>query len=373
MKLFFLPLINFIKYLRIKEKENLLIFYSESKFYREHFIDLIVNLKKTKQKNIFFVSSDYEDYLYHRDILDCLYLGNKFFLHLFFQVLRCKCIIMTLTDLGNNLKKSIHCKNYVYFFHSLASIRTRYTNNAFGNYDVVLTNGEYQKKELTEYENILNSPKKKIINAGYFFLDNLANKAKFNITNRKNILFAPSWNYNKKNLFDDYGIAIVDNLIKNNFEVTLRPHPEHYKRSPEVIKKIISKFTGNNNFYLDKKFSNLDSLEKSCLLVTDNSSIDMEYVLLFKKPLIYLNYTPKIHNDEYQLIKSEDIDVEFKKIFGNSLDIEKLEELTELIKRLTSAEKDDKIVELFKKKYLSNVGNSSKFASEYIMSNILKK
>ena len=97
------------------------------------------------------------------------------------------------------------------------------------------------------------------------------------------------------------------------------------------------------------------------------------YVLLFKKPLIYLNYTPKIHNNEHRLIKSEDIDVEFKKIFGNSLDIEKLEELTELIKRLTSAEKDDKIVELFKKKYLSNVGNSSKFASEYIMSNILKK
>tara|TARA_B110001450_G_scaffold205400_1_gene195291 strand:- start:200 stop:367 length:168 start_codon:yes stop_codon:yes gene_type:complete len=49
MKLFFLPLINFIKYLRIKEKENLLIFYSESKFYREHFIDLIINLKKTKK------------------------------------------------------------------------------------------------------------------------------------------------------------------------------------------------------------------------------------------------------------------------------------------------------------------------------------
>ena len=170
MKLFFLPLINFIKYLRIKEKENLLIFYSESKFYREHFIDLITNLKKTKQKNIFFVSSDYEDYLYHVNILDCLYLGNKFFLRLFFQVLACKCMIMTLTDLGNNLRKSIHCKNYVYFFHSIASIRTRYTSNAFRNYDIVLTNGEYQKKELVEYEDILNSPKKKNYKYWGFFL-----------------------------------------------------------------------------------------------------------------------------------------------------------------------------------------------------------
>jgi hypothetical protein len=87
MKLFFLPLINFIKYLSIKEKENLLIFYSESKFYREHFIDLIINLKKTKKKNILFVTSDYEDYLYHVNLLDSLYIGNKFYFRLFFQVL----------------------------------------------------------------------------------------------------------------------------------------------------------------------------------------------------------------------------------------------------------------------------------------------
>ena len=53
MKLFFLSLVNFIKYLRLKEKENLLIFYSESKFYREHFIDLIVHIKKIKKKILF--------------------------------------------------------------------------------------------------------------------------------------------------------------------------------------------------------------------------------------------------------------------------------------------------------------------------------
>jgi len=48
MKLFFLSLIHFIKYLKIQEKESLLIFYSESKFYREHFIDLIKYTKKLK-------------------------------------------------------------------------------------------------------------------------------------------------------------------------------------------------------------------------------------------------------------------------------------------------------------------------------------
>ena len=63
----------------------------------------------------------------------------------------------------------------------------------------------------------------------------------------------------------------------------------------------------------------MKKFEKSCLLITDNSSIDMEYVFLFKRPIVYLDYVPKIHNNQNQLIKSEDIDVEFKKIFGNTL------------------------------------------------------
>jgi len=44
-------------------------------------------------------------------------------------------MIMTLTDLDNNLKKSINCKKYVYFFHSAASTHVVYTEEAFKNYD----------------------------------------------------------------------------------------------------------------------------------------------------------------------------------------------------------------------------------------------
>jgi uncharacterized protein YlzI (FlbEa/FlbD family) len=89
--------------------------------------------------------------------------------------------------------------------------------------------------------------------------------------------------------------------------------------------------------------------------------------------VFYLKKVISIHNNEHQLIKSEDIDVEFKKIFGNTLKIEKLKELPKLIYKLTNGQKNEVIVEQFKKRYLSNIGNSSKFASEYIVSNILNK
>ena len=78
----------------------------------------------------------------------------------------------------------------------------------------------------------------------------------------RNILFAPSWNYNKNNLFDDYSLDIIKILISQNYKITLRPHPEHYKRSKITIDKIKKIFGNNKNFYLDKNFSNLNSLEK---------------------------------------------------------------------------------------------------------------
>ena len=58
-------------------------------------------------------------------------------------------VVMTLTDLGNHeIKRSKNCKSYVYLFHSLVSTHKGYTHKAFENYDVILSNGEYQKKEL---------------------------------------------------------------------------------------------------------------------------------------------------------------------------------------------------------------------------------
>ena len=37
-------------------------------------------------------------------------------------------------------------------------------------------------------------------------------------------------------------------------------------------------------------------MERAELIITDNSSIVFEYVLIFKRPIIYIDYVKKIHN-----------------------------------------------------------------------------
>ena len=368
LKIFFESLINLIKFVKIDNNKKEFVFYSESKFYRDHFVDLILNLKKLGQNNIILITSDKDDVAFFKGILTCFYIKNYFILSIFFKILNCKFMIMTLTDIGNHFAKSKLCKYYVYFFHAIASTHKIYTHSAFKNYDIILSNGEYQTKELTLAEQKFNFPKKEIVNSGYFFLDNIKRKANLKSKEKRHILFAPSWNYNKSNLFDDYCIEIVSSLLSENFTLTLRPHSEHYTRSKKTINKIKDLFINNENFFLDKSYSNLKSLEKSEILITDNSSIVFEFILIFERPIIYIDYKDKVHNVSIDKISIKSIDDELKENFGNILNISDLKKLPELCENLLIKNNlSSDSINSFSKKYLSNLNNSASFASNYLI------
>jgi len=367
LKNFFESLINLIKFINIDNEKKEFVFYSESKFYRDYFIDLILNLKKSGQKNIILITSHKDDTIFFKETITCLYIKNYFILSIFFKILKCKFMIMTLTDLGNHFQKSKLCKFYVYFFHAIASTHQIYTNSAFKNYDIILSNGEYQSKELRLAEEIFSFPKKEIVNSGYFFLDNIKKKANLKSKEKRHVLFAPSWNYNNENLFNDYGIDVISNLLSKNFILTLRPHPEHYKRSKNTINKINKLFSNDKIFFLDKSISNLKSLEKAEILITDNSSIVFEFMLIFKRPIIYINYKEKIHNIDRDKIPIMTIDEEFKTVFGNKLNISNLENLADLCENLINENNvSSQLVDSFANKYLSNLDHSASFAANYL-------
>ena len=280
-------------------------------------------------------------------------------------------MIMTLTDLGSHFQKSKLCKFYVYFFHGIASTHQIYTNSAFKNYDIILSNGEYQFKELRLAEEQFNFPKKEIVNSGYFFLDNIKKKANLKSKEKRHILFAPSWNYNEENLFNDYAIDVISTLLSKSFTLTLRPHPEHYKRSKNTINKIKKLFLNDKNFFLDQSFSNLKSLEKAEILITDNSSVVFEFMLIFKRPIIYIDYKEKIHNTNRGKIVVKTIDEEFKAVFGNILNVNNLKSLTNLCENLINENNiSSQLVDSFAKKYLSNLDNSASFAANYLINKL---
>ena len=367
--IFIKSLINLLLFLSIDNSKKDFVLYCESSFYRDHFVDLIDNLLSLDQQNVIILTSNIDDFNFFKKKTKCFFIKNYFLLQVFFKLLNCKFMIMTLTDLGQHLQKSKNCKNYVYFFHALASTHEIYTNTAFKNYDIILTNGEYQSKELILAEEKFDFPKKEIVNSGYFFLDYIKRKAKLDIKKKQNILFAPSWNYSKKNLFEDHSINIINKLLENNFNITLRPHPEHFKRSKDKINKIKNTFLKNENFDLDSDISNLRSLEKAELVITDNSSIVLEFVLVFKRPIIYIDYEKKIHNPNRSQIPIETIDEKFKKEFGATVSIKDLNGMPNLCLDLIENKNQlEEKVKIFNEKYFSNLGSSANFAAKYLIS-----
>ena len=371
LKNFLESLTNLIKFINLETSRKEFVFYTESKFYRDYYVDLILKLKEKDQKNIILITSDKDDVFFFKGITTCFYINNYFLLSIFFKILNCKFMIMTLTDLGTHFQKSKKCKFYVYYFHAMASTHKIYTNSAFKNYDIILTNGEYQSKELKLAENELNYNKKEIVNSGYFFLDSVKKKANLKIKEKRHILFAPSWNYNKENLFNDYSHEIISDLLEKNFKVTLRPHPEHYKRSKHIIHKINQLFSNNHNFFLDKNVTNLNSLEKSEILITDNSSIVFEFMFIFKRPIIYLDYKDKIHNIDLDKIPIKTIEEEFQNVFGNTINVNNLKNLTEVCENLINKNPiSDQSVNLFAKKYFLNLDHSAAFAADYLLNKL---
>ena len=243
---FILSIKHFKNFLKLDKEEKKIVVYSESKFYRKHFSELIENLCKNYEGTIHYVTSDFQDLLFQNQNVKSYYIGSGLIRQIFFTILKCKILILTLNDLDNyHIKKSTGCDKYIYIFHGVVSCFERecqnsYTKNALKNYDTLFCVGDYQINEVRKIEEIHGDNKKELFKCGYFLLDYLNKFSKKNIMSKNTILLAPSWSRLKDNLFDTHSFRIVNILLENKFNVILRPHPEHYKRSLKLINKFYS-------------------------------------------------------------------------------------------------------------------------------------
>ncbi len=318
---------SFIEFVLLNKNKKKYILFSESKYYKNHFEKLIENLKQKFDNDVYYLTSDFDDYNFFNTKINTYYVGTGIVRYLIFHYFNCDNLILTLTDIGNHLPKSKNCNNYIYFFHALQSTHIIYTKEAFKNYDTIFSNGIYQEEELKKAEKIFNFPKKKIINTGYFYFDYLLQTINHKIVQKNLILYAPSWNYDKNNFFVNHGSKLIHKLLDKNYSVILRPHPEHYKRSKETLKKIINQFGKINQFFLDDSFSNINSMEKSEILITDNSGIMLEFTLTLNRPCLCFDEIKKIHNPDYKNLDIESLEDIFMKNLAKKLKISEIENI----------------------------------------------
>ena len=89
-------------------------------------------------------------------------------------------------------------------------------------------------------------------------------------------------------IFEEYVEKIIVELTNNNNHVILRTHPEVLKRYKSKLNYFDRIFSKNKNFELNTNLQNLEPLNNSNILVTDNGGMGLEYSYIQKKPVIFL-------------------------------------------------------------------------------------
>ena len=354
---------NIIHLRKIKPK---FLFYSENKNYQMFSYLLIEALVKKYPKEVYYVSSYTDDKIKNVDIKN-IFIGRGFLMNIFFLIIRAQNFFLTITDLDNHVvKKTENVDNYIYYFHGAVSTTKVYTATAFDNYDIILCNGDYHLDEIRKRESIKKIKKKKLIKTGYFYFDYLNDKISTE-TQAKEILIAPSWNYNQKNFINENLEEIIQSVLNKGFTVKFRPHPESFKRSMIIINSLKNKFS-NEKFILDDTSENINSMENAKCLITDNSGIAIEFVLLFKRPVLYFEDNEKIHNTEFEdyndLIT---MDQKVKETFGYTFRKEDIMDLDVLINKsiLEFKNKDIKIKDFIDNNFY-NYGSTIKSFNNFI-------
>ena len=94
--------------------------------------------------------------------------------------------------------------------------------------------------------------------------------------------------------------------------------------------------------------NNLNPLNESSILITDNGGIALEYLIVQRKPVIYIEYSDKIHNDFYEKIQMNAIEDIFKNELGYSIDTSNLKFIDDYISEAKENfnKKKDKIEKL---------------------------
>ena len=356
---------------QINKDKPKVIFFSENKAYLKYAYLLIDAINKKYPNQIYYVSSDFDDKVTDINVKN-IYIGKGVLMQYFFLTVKGENMFLTLTDLDNTIvKRNKFIKNYIYFFHGAVSTTKVYTSTAFDNYDTILCNGDYQIKEIELREDLHKLKKKKLIKLGYPYFDYLNLKLNKNEVNDE-ILIAPSWNNNKKQFINENFEKIIDKTLKNGFKVRFRPHPENLKRSQIYLNSIKKKFSGEM-FVYDDDPENYKAFERAKCLITDNSGISIEFLLLMKRPILYFDDFDKIHNNQIENFKDfESIDDRVKFKFGTFFKNNQIDDLNNIIEQsiVNFNENNDEIDKFIDKNFF-NYNKTSDFINENIV-NILR-
>ena len=337
---FFQHLRNVVRFLQLPDESRRLTFYSEGRNYWGYLEPLISEVLAVSDVPVCYISSDEDDPglllahpNYRKFVTDEGHVRDWLFRNFQTDVL-----VMTMPDLHQyQVKRSRHGVHYVYVQHSLVSFHMVYRTGAFDHYDTIFCAGPHHMREIRAMEAKFNLRPKRLVAHGYGRLDTLLSQSRgrrvqeIPAGSRGHVLVAPSWGPEGM-IESGIGESIAGELLRRQYRVTLRPHPQTHKFARSKVRAILTAHGGNPLFSHESNVVGQDSLFDSDVMISDWSGAALEYMLALKKPVLYVDLPMKVNNAEYRRIAMEPLESAIRKT-GRS-DILKLDEIHQVSEKI---------------------------------------
>ncbi len=290
--------------------------------------------------------------------------GNKAFIKL--NVLKADVVLSTTPGLDvYQWKRSREVKKYIHILHAPSDV-SLYRMFGLDYYDVVMLSGEYQGRQVRELERIRNLPAKELPLVGLTYLDELLKRFKCAETSKKEkttVLLAPSWGKNA--IFSKYGGRIIENLLKTDYQIIIRPHPQSFTSEKDMMDEIMQRFPESEQLHWDRNSDNFESLLKADILISDFSGIIFDFALVFDRPVIYTE--PSFDKSVYDAWWIEEEPWTFGALekIGIVLNDNQIDRLSEVIEEGLSSTKLREGRATIRKETWANIGGAAEATADY--------
>ena len=358
-----------------------LVFYSESNGFYKYYRGTIEFILKYTNIPLHYITSDPNDQIFEmakeNPQIHPYYIDSTTLITLMMKM-DADVVVMTMPDLENyQIKRSYVRKDikYIYIPHCMDSLNMTMRKGSMDHFDAVLVTGKHHREEVEKIEIAYGLPKKEIINTGYPLLDDMradyANR-KLPEDHKTTILIAPSWQ--KDNIVDSCLDELLEQLRGKDYQVVVRPHPQHVRHMPERMNQLKERFKADSNIEIQTDFSSNSTVFDADLMITDWSGIAYEYAYTTCKPVLFIDTPMKVMNPEYQKIDTVPINIWMREVIGKVIKPDHMEEVPAAVDYLLShAQEYREKIEAFTEEYTYNLGHSAEVGARYIIDQVFRQ
>ena len=302
------------------------VIFTDSKRYWNLFRPICEELEKRKQKTLYLTASEDDPALsanYEFVKTEFAGSGNRAFARM--NMIRADVVLSSTPGLDvYQWKRSRDVKKYVHIPHGIYDFGT-YRMFGLDYYDTVLLAGPFQGNTVRATERERALPEKELRVVGMPYMDEMLKRAladragmadaaqsgsgrsgsgdpqngsdkpgtSDSPASAPTVLLAPSWG--KSAILSRYGEKIFEALLKTEYHIIVRPHPQSFTSEAELMERLQAKYPDSDRLEWDRKSDNYDSLSRADVLISDFSGVVFDYAFVFEKPVIYADtsFDPK--------------------------------------------------------------------------------